>query len=113
MSDDLTPELRERVRAIGAAIDECLRDGTWGTQVCVKDAIESLARDLQAAQAQCDGYREANESVAVCAGHTEDIITPEDVEGGCYVCALQAAESRLAAQARVLRGGTATGGEHE
>ena len=48
---------------------------------------------LALAQRERDRYRETNESVAVCANHTEDILSAEE----CVVCARQKAEADAAA----------------
>lgn len=50
-----------------------------------------LAKRLQAAETERDEYRDANNSVRVCAAHTRDIIDGDD----CLICSLATAEAAL------------------
>jgi hypothetical protein len=63
-------------------------------------AIEALTyRDecIAALESQLAEARVANESVAVCAHHTEDIIQVDGLVNGCWVCECDRLLERLEA----------------
>jgi hypothetical protein len=49
----------------------------------------TLESEKAALERECNAYREVNESVSVCEGHCEDMITYD----GCLVCDLQIAKA--------------------
>src|SRR5208282_2545316 len=84
------------VKAAGAeagAVSECAHWKKLHAECCgtvEKERDEALAK-LAAAEADRDGYRDANESVRVCSKHTDEVAS---VEPGCLVCEADAAVAR-------------------
>ena len=56
----------------------------------VSEVMAAAADEIDRLREECDALGRANESVAVCAGHTSDI-----TEGDCYVCRLAAASDEI------------------
>lgn len=57
--------------------------------------LDAIRASLAAARAEAKSYRETNESVAVCANHTEDILYSDECP--CVICELHTAHADLAA----------------
>src|SRR5208282_4258900 len=94
------------VKAAGAeagAVSECAHWKKLHAECCgtvEKERDEALAK-LAAAEADRDGYRDANESVRVCSKHTDEVAS---VEPGCLVCEADAAVARAERAEAELKG---------